>query len=153
MVENRTRFSGKVTDKYGKALVGAKIIFTDQHGVPKITQPDDKVIGTYSEANGYYGIQIPSSLFHSEANDVSLTARYSGQPNETISIYGGTPTEIDFILGAKVQEEDEMTVVACKSFKCKVKKSFAKNKKAYIFGIIGLVLLAVAMTLIFSQKK
>ena len=150
-IENRIRFFGKITDKFNTPLEGVKLIFSDREGNPIMV--NDQPIGSYSEENGSWGLRIPSSLFHSEANNVSITARYNDGSIDTVSIYAGKPTEINFILGAKTQEEDEVFVTACSSFKCKIKQSFANNKKAYIYGIIGLVLLAVAMTLVFSSKQ
>lgn len=150
-IENRIRFFGKITDKFNTPLEGVKLIFSDEKGAPIMV--NDQPIGSYSEEDGSWGLRIPSRLFHSWANNVSITARYNDGSSDTVSIYAGRPTEINFILGAKTQEEDEVFVVACRSLKCKIKRSFAKNKKAYIYGVIGLILLAVAMTLVFSSKR
>jgi len=151
MVENRIRFSGAVTDAYGKVVEGAKVIFSDSKGVP--VQHNGSPIGTITDASGNWGLQIPSSLLRCVGCTPFITARYTGLPSETVSISEDVKNVV-FILGAKVQEEQEMIVVGqCKTLSCKVKSSFARNKKAYIIGIIGLVLLAVAMTLIFARKK
>jgi hypothetical protein len=150
MIVNRIRFSGTVTDQFNNKIDGAKIVWSDSKGIPK--KHEDKPVGTYSNEFGEWGLQIPSQYFHSESSNF-ITARSTGQPDEIVEIRHDNYKNIDLILGAKTQEEDEVFVVACRSLKCKIKRSFAKNKKAYIYGVIGLILLAVAMTLVFSSKR
>ena len=92
-IENRIRFFGKITDKFNTPLEGVKLIFSDREGNPIMV--NDQPIGSYSEENGSWGLRIPSSLFHSEANNVSITARYNDGSIDTVSIYAGKPTEIN----------------------------------------------------------
>jgi hypothetical protein len=147
-VENRKRFYGTITDQYRTNLYGAKILLTDRAGTV-IKDDNDDPIATTSDDSGKWGIRVPTKYF--EYGDLYLTARYSGK-EERLKI---TPDnlEVNFIIGAKTQEEEEVTVTACKTFKCKLKKSWEKNKTAYIIGIVSLVILAVILTIVLSTRR
>ena len=152
-VENRLRYSGKITDQFGEDVFQAKVFLSDNDGKPVEYNGDQ--IATLSDESGNWGLSIPSDLIPDTNINVSsapfITARYMGE-QETIQISRENKT-IPFILGAKTQEEEEVTVVGCKTLKCKLKRSWTENKKAYLIGIAGLVLLAVLLTIFMLTRK
>jgi hypothetical protein len=162
MIINRIRFSGKVTDRWDKNLEGATVVFTDSNGKP--VKHEDKSISVVTDSNGEYAIRIPSVLiepsgsgFEHEIITPHLTAKMSGFPAKKSMIKNDRDTEHDFILGSTTQEFEEVVLdpptPPCKTTACKIKNSFARNKKAYIWGLVALILTAVTLTLIFGVKK
>ena len=146
MIVNRIRFSGNITDQFNNKIDGAKIVWSDSKGIPK--KHDDKPVGSYSNEFGEWALQIPSQYFHSEATNF-LTARISGQPAETIQIYPQKYKNIDLILGAKTQQEDEVTVIYERTLIEKLKA----NKKKILIGVVIALALAVVTVLLVRKSK
>ena len=143
---------GTVTDLYNKTVPQAKIVWSDKDG-NAVKGADGNTLGVIADNDGKYSIKIPT-LNNIPASPY-ITASMMGMPKETINFVTSMRDigTADFILGAKTQEEDEVVVVGKCDFKCKARRHWRKHKKAYIIGIISLVLLAVILTVVFATKK
>jgi len=148
MAEATTKFTGTVTDIYRSNLYGAKILLMDEKNIV-LKDNAEKPIATESDDKGKWTLDVPSKWF--TYGDLYLTARHGGK-EEKLKI---TPNnlEVNFIIGVKTQEEKEVTVTGCKTFKCKLKKAWNKNKSTYIYAIVSLIILAIILTIILSTSK
>ena len=89
--QQNTTVTGKVTDSLGHALPGVSVVVKDNPG-----------LGTATDVNGLYVIQIPN-------NEITLVFTLVGYRTLEVPIAG--QTQLDVIMGISTSTEDEVVVV------------------------------------------
>lgn len=153
MEQTVLKIGGHVGERNGDPVPFAKVIVVGSDGKP--APFNGKNVGATTNDQGQFTLDVPilKTMNGSSPLGSHLIVRSTGNTDQLMPL-SPSETQYDFIIGkGAYQEEEAVYVTACKSTKCKLKKTFKENKNLLIAAVVSFVVFAVVISVVAATHK